>query len=382
MDVSKFLDSKTGRLVQIKDPYADWAFIPNPIDASWNFSQSLWPEIAVTYQALGKLDGIGQTLPNPELLLKPLQQREALRSSSLEGTYATPEELLLFQMKPRMPRTGTDKENAWLEVSNYGDALRSGYNSLLERPITVGTIRQLHKWLLDGVRGHDKSPGVIRDGQVCIGSDRRFIPPPAFFLNDCLDSLSTNLNTGMKSVDPLIACFALHYQFEAIHPFKDGNGRVGRVFLSLLIWKWCKLSMPWLYISAYFEKYKDEYIDSLFDVSATGNWEKYLSFCLRGTVAQAEDSINRCEKLAVLRRAMKKNTSGVGARISSIIDDLFLTPMLTIPQIAKQFEITYPTAKNDVSYLCEEGILRRVSENRRPAVFFAPGIFNIVYNED
>jgi len=382
MDITRFSETKTGKLVRITDPYNDWAFVPQPIDEDWSFPKSLWPKIASAYQALGKLDGIGQTLPNPELLLRPLQQREALRSSSLEGTYATPEELLLFQIKQRKPLPLNERENAWLEVSNYRDALRDGYNYLMERPFTINTICQLHRWLLTGVRGHNKSPGEVRDTQVCIGSDRRYVPPPAIFLGECLDSLGKNLQTGLSKIDPLIACFVLHYQFEAIHPFKDGNGRVGRVFLSLLIWKWCNLSMPWLYLSAFFERYKNEYIDSMFEISASGNWERYLRLCLDGTIVQAGDSILRCEKLSNLRKYMKRKTAGVGARVSSIIDDLYLAPMLTIPQVAKHFNVTYPTAKSDIDHLLEEGILAKLPGALRPAVFYAPEIFRIAYDDD
>jgi len=290
----------------------------------------LWPLLAQAKQSLGKLDGIGQTLTHPQLLLQPLQQREALRSSSLEGTYATPEELLLFELDPSEPKSEKDKANAWLEVANYRKAQREGYDYLEARNLNLGFVRSLHGWLMDGVRGQDKSPGQFRDCQVYIGSDRRYIPPPITHMNDCLLEFENILKTKPTKIDPLVACYLMHYQFEAIHPFKDGNGRVGRLLLALTTWKWCELSMPWLYMSPFFEKFKDEYIDSMFGISAVGDWSTFLELCLRGTIAQANDSILRCEKLNELKKTMHEKIVSGSIRMHTIIEGLFEFPILTI----------------------------------------------------
>ena len=321
-------------------------------------------------------------MPNYELLLKPLQHREALKSSSLEGTYATPEELLLFEIEPKEPKTQHDKVNAWKEVFNYSNALRKGQKLLDELPVSLRLVKELHKELLGGVRGHQRDPGNFRRSQVHIGSDRRFIPPPPRETIDCLHELETYIHSD-NEIDPLIFCFLVHYQFETIHPFLDGNGRVGRLLLSLMIYKWCSLTSSWLYLSAFFDKYKDEYIRNLFNVSAKGDWETWIAYCLRATTFQAKDAINRFDKLVALRETYLNrivNCKG-SIRLHKIIDKLFESPAVTVPQISKIFDITYPTARNDIDILCKQNILVKGSYSSRPKVFLSPEIINIAYRD-
>jgi cell filamentation protein, protein adenylyltransferase len=381
MRKERFSDARTGELVKITVPYEDLAFIPNPLPPNWTFPEMLWPILVDAKQALGTLEGIGRTIPDPELLLRPLQQREALRSSSLEGTYATPQELLLFDMDPHPPRSDTDKSNAWLEVSNYGRALREGSSYLTDNPPSLTFIRALHEWLTSGVRGEDKLPGQFRDCQVCIGSDRRFIPSPPAHLQACIDAFEPFLNHANLPFDPLVAAYIVHYQFETIHPFKDGNGRVGRLLLALMTWKGCGLSMPWLYMSAYFERYKDEYIDKLFDVSAHGKWSEWLEFCLQGTIQQSNDAIDRCNRLDQLRKEMHTRTSSGTGRLHQIVENLFITPIITIPKIRDAMNISYPTAQDDIQRLLTAGVLKKLDGERRPAIFYSPEILDIAYSE-
>jgi len=230
------------------------------------------------------------------------------------------------------------------------------------------------------VRGKDKAPGSFRECQVHIGSDKRFVPPPPSHLLECLDAFEKELNRQDPTCDPLVRACLLHYQFEAIHPFMDGNGRVGRVLLSLLVYKWCDLSMPWLYLSAFFEKYKDEYINNLFRVSTKGDWETWIEFCLRGTTTQAEDSIHRCDALRQLRERFIQEAGQVSVRAHAIIEDLFTSPVVRISTLSKEYSVTYPTAKADVDALVHKQILREIP-NVRPKAFFAPEIFKIAYRE-
>ena len=381
MDISQFTGEMTGQIVEISYPFTDHAFVPSPLSGPWVIPAELWPLLAEAKQHLGKLDGIGQTLQNPHLLLQPLQQREALTSSSLEGTYATPAELLLFEMDPSEPKSEKDRANAWLEVANYRKALREGYEHLQDRSLSLGFVRSLHDWLLSGVRGHDKSPGQFRDCQVYIGADRRYIPPPVTFMSDCLLEFEKSLTAQTAIPDPLIASYMMHYQFEAIHPFKDGNGRVGRLLLALTTWKWCRLSMPWLYMSPYFEKHKDEYIDTMFAISTNGKWQRFLEFCLMGTIAQAQDSIQRCEKLNALKKKMDVRMLNGSNRTHLLIADLFDFPVLTIPRARDKMKVSYPTAKADIDALVDAGIIRKLGTDRRPAIYFAPEIFDIAYSD-
>jgi Fic family protein len=380
MDDAQFTEKKSGQLVRITSPEEDWAFVPAPLPPRWSFSPSLWPLLVKAKEELARLDGIGLTLPNPQLLLLPLQHREALRSSSLEGTYATAKELLLFELHPRKPKSSRDRANEWLEVSNYGSALRQGMQLLHKLPLSLRVIRKLHSTLLEGVRGRESQPGEFRQLQVHVGSDRRFIPPPPSYLSGCLDQFEKRMNESDSQYDPLVRCYLLHYQFEAIHPFRDGNGRVGRVLLAIMIYKWCGLSLPWLYMSAYFERYKDEYIGNLFRVSTEGAWEKWVKFCLKGTLSQAQDSIRRCRALGALKKEFHSRATEVSVRSHTIIEELFAVPLISVSALAREHSVSYPTAKSDINRLVKLGLLHRLKDIY-PLTYFAPDIMNIAYGE-
>jgi len=381
MDASAFSEQKTGDLVRIRIPQQDWAFIPHPLPPQWKFPAKLWPALAEAKQELARLDGIGRALPDSELLLQPLQRREALRSSSLEGTYASPKDLLLFEMRPRTPTSEADPANDWLEVANYSKALRQGVELLGDLPLSLRLIREMHGTLLTGVRGRERNPGEFRRHQVHVGSDRRYIPPPADHLGRCLDRFEKRMHEDDPEFDPLVRCYLLHYQFEAIHPFSDGNGRVGRALLSLMVFHGCKLTRPWLYMSAFFERYRDEYIQRLFRVSTHGAWEDWIAFCLRGTIDQALDSVRRCEALDRLKRRFHEVAGASSTRAHPIIEGLFSAPLVTAPMIAERFSVSYPTARSDISRLEKLGILKPLSETR-PQVYFAPEVFAAAYDEE
>ena len=381
MDASRFTAKDTGRLVRISEPHEDHAFVPADLPPSWEMPTSLWPLLLEAHKALSNLDGVGQTLPDPQLLLRPLQQREALRSSSLEGTFATPEELLLFELNPRSADKDTEEVNEWREVFNYGIALQKGDEYLRQHPPNIAMIRELHKWLMNGVRGSNKRPGEIRRIQVFIGSNARFVPPPPIELDSCLDALSEHLQTPMQQYDPLIGAYIIHYQFETIHPFHDGNGRIGRVLLALLTARWCSLSRPWLYMSPYFEKNREEYVSLLYEVSAKGAWTPWIEYCLRGTLEQARDAIRRCGKLRALHsNYVNRLEAKSNPRLRTITENLFSTPILTIPQVVKQCGVTYPTAKSDVETLLELDILREMN-SQRPRTFYCPEVFAAAYDD-
>jgi Fic family protein len=220
---------------------------------------------------LASLDGTGKHLPNPEILLAPIQQREAQLSSQLEGTITDPHQQALFQADPRYPTSAADPTNAYREVFNYGRALRLKLDGGTELPLSLRLIRQLHGILMDGVRGSNQTPGEFRKTQNQIGRPARFVPPPPQHLPEVLDAFEKYLHVENSDLDPLVRAFIAHYQFEAIHPFGDGNGRVGRLLLSLTIAEWCNLSNQWLYMSAFFERRKKEYMDLLLAVSTHGD---------------------------------------------------------------------------------------------------------------
>jgi len=379
MDKSLFGNKSPGVLAQVTHPHKDWSFIPNPMPPSWSFPTYLWPLLAEAKQSLGTLNGIGQTLPNPEILLRPLQSREAIESSRIEGTYVTPEQQLLYELNPKEPSSPTSKVADWLEVFSYSAALKLGIEAMAEQPtITNVFIRQLHQRLMRGVRGSSKSPGKFRMCPVIIGSSGRFIPPPANEVDPLMTNLKEYINAEDQGIDPLVKCFLVHYQFETIHPFEDGNGRVGRLLLAMMICWELKHSMPWLYMSAYFEKYRDEYIECLFKISSEGQWSQWIEFCLRGTVEQANDSINRCHRFKELRIKLNGLVKSATPRSHKIIDLLFTSQMLTIPSLKKEFGISYATARSDIKRLEDSGILREIQEVR-PRSFYCPELMKIAY---
>lgn len=380
MDKARFTSRRTGELVPIPVDPPDWAFIPSKLPPSW----TLPPELAdLAFEAgerLGKLDGIGSTLPAPELLMRPLEQREAIQSSKLEGTYASPEDVLLYALNPTAPKSASDPLNSAREVFNYSDALYAGFESLKTRPMTINLIREMHERLLTGVRGREKTPGKFRTIQVGIGSERRFIPPPAAHVMDLMGDLENYINARMTSKrDRLVRAFIAHYQFEAIHPFLDGNGRIGRVLLALTIYKDFEHRLPWLYLSPFFERFKDEYIDKLFKVSANGEWDEWVSFCLRGTIVQANDSIARCEMLQRLRRAfLDRMGTKATKRTHAIIDRLFFSPIVSVIDVRNRCGVSYPTAKADIDALVAAGIVKKIP-NHSPTTYYAGEIFDIAY---
>lgn len=379
MDRSRFGPEATGALLPITIGGPDWAFVPSPLPRTWNVSLALWPQLARAKEQLARLDGIGRTLPDAELLLRPLQQREAIRSSSLEGTYASAEELLLFELEPVESTGGNDPSNDWREVANYAASLRHGTELLERLPLSLRVIRGMHAVLLRGGRGRDRAPGEFRRTQVHLGSDRRYVPPPVNNLETCLDDFEKFMHEA-DAIDPLIRTFLAHYQFEAIHPFIDGNGRVGRALLALSAFQWCQLSRPWLYLSPFFDRHKSEYIDALFAVSAEGAWEEWLDLCLRATTDCCSDAIRRCDALRRLRDDYHARADRLSGRIHPLIESLFSNPILRITDAARRMDVTYPTAKSDIAKLVDLGILTEL-ERAYPKAFYARAVFDAAYSE-
>lgn len=379
MDPSRFSADSPGRLVSVSVGGQDWAFVPQPLPRQWDVPGSLWPVLAQAREELGRLDGIGRNLPDPELLLRPLNNREAIRSSSLEGTYASPQELLLFELEESKPVT-SDRASDWREVFNHADALRRGAEMLEQLPLSLRVLREMHHVLLTGVRGRERAPGEFRRVQVHVGAGKRYVPPPVNELDACLNDFEHFLNDA-DSIDPLVRAFLGHYQFESIHPFVDGNGRVGRALLSLCAYQWCGLTRPWLYLSPFFERHKDEYIDRMFAVSTRGAWNDWLEFCLRGTIDVCRDAIARCDELLRIRGVYQREFDRKHARTHAIIEMLFSNPIVRVGDLQKRFGVTYPTAKSDIERLAHAGVLQELS-GIYPRAFVARDIFAPAYDDD
>ncbi len=379
MDAKRFSELSPGQVVAIE--HGEVAFIPEPLPPqNWKFPSELWPLLADAKRYIGELEGIGSVLPSPAILLRPMANREAIQSSALEGTYATPKELLLFELQPtETPQT--ERKQDYLEVYNYQRALQHGIASTL--PLSLRLLRELHQILLSGVRGRDKTPGQFRTIQVAIGATRRFVPPPPERLSECLDPLEKYMHEESGTIDPLVHCFLVHYQFETIHPFIDGNGRVGRLLLAIMLQQRNRLSKPWLYMSEFFERSREEYINGLFSVSTSGAWSQWIEYCLTGTIVQARDTIARCRRLLAIREQYFERVEKIGGgslRLRRIVENVFNSPFVRVSSLTKELEVSYPTAKSDVERLVQAGVLRQLPDVA-PKTFYAPEVFQIAYGE-
>lgn len=382
MDSTEFSSSMAGQLVPVLNgpPDVKCAFVPEPLPPKWEWPERLWKLLLEARTRVSSLDGTGKHLPNPGILLHPLQLREAQLSSQLEGTITDPQQQVLFQADPRYPTSEGDPNNAFREVFNYRRALRLRLDGTNDLPLSLRLIRELHAVLMEGVRGSDQTPGEFRKIQNQIGWPARFVPPPPEYLDKTLDALEKYLHADDNGFDPLVRAFIVHYQFETIHPFRDGNGRVGRLLLSLTIAKWCALSSQWLYMSAYFEKRKKEYMDLLLRVSTHGEWEPWIRFCLEGVVAQAIDTEKRCDKLLELHRDFHARPKDGSVRLSRLIDMLFSNPVITVKHYKSVFGVTYPTARSDLMKLEALGIVQPLTTTDLITYYCRP-IYTITYEE-
>jgi len=379
MDSTKFGPNSPGKLVKIPD--GNFAFVPDPLPPKLQLTSETIRLLSLADQKLGELAGVGRMLPNPHMLIGPFLRHEAVLSSRIEGTLATEEELLLFEVNPAVEARTPDVR----EVANYVKALEHGLGRLKELPVCLRLIRELHERLLRGVRGADRRPGEFRTIQNYIGKsgeplqNARFVPAPASELGLALEKFEKFLNAPSR-LPVLIELALTHYQFETIHPFVDGNGRIGRLLLSLLLCERGPLPKPLLYLSAYFERHRDQYVDLLLEVSKSGAWEEWIQFFLNGVAVQSEDAISRSQDLLALwqKYRSRMQTARASALGLDLIDRLFSKPVVTIPMAAKRLQVTYASAKLNVEKLVANGMLKEVTGNQRNRIYIAPEIVDII----
>jgi Fic family protein len=358
------------------------AFIPNDLPPQLEWTPELIKALSDASHAIGQLHGIGLNLPNPNLLITPFVRREAELSSRIEGTHAELCDIYLFEMHE--PTAKPDVADV-REVANYVRALEHGLKRCNELPVCLRMMRELHEILLEGVRGETDRPGNFRTTQNWIGSrgcpieQASYIPPPPEHIMMCLDALEKFLNIPMGNI-PMLAWLAMiHYQFEAIHPFRDGNGRIGRLLIVLLLCAHKVLDKPFLYLSAYFERNRQEYYNRLLRVSTHCEWVPWILFFLRGIIEQSTDAFRRSRELLQLQ---SKYHSMIESKRSAlqikIVDLLVEHPVLTIPYVGRYFNVTYVTARNNVAKLLKAGILKEVIGSKRCKVYLAEAVLEII----
>jgi Fic family protein len=392
MDPKHFDDKPSGRLMLIGQGDAAYhAFVPNPLPPDLPLDTALVRTLSDADRALGELAGLGRTMSNPNLLIRPFIHREAVLSSRIEGTQADLTDLYAYEAgqlsfpgaKPRPP------ESDVREVLNYVHALEYGLQRLETLPVSLRLIRELHERLMTGVRGDRATPGEFRRSQNWIGrpgctlNEAEFVPPPVPEMQEALHELEKYLHHDCP-YPPLVRIGVIHYQFEAIHPFLDGNGRVGRLLISLLLVHWDLLPLPLLYLSAFFERQRQDYYDLLLAVSKRNAWREWLLFFLRGVKEQARDAVARARRLQDLQlewRQRLQATPRTSALLLQLVDELFQTPAITVSRVQKLLNVTHRAANQMIARLVQKNILRPVPGQSRNRQFLAQQILDVL-NED
>ena len=367
-----FKSQAAGRV--ILHPTGYHAFIPAPLPPPLTFDQDLVLNLSRADAALSELSGLGRVLPNPHLLIGPLVRREAVLSSQIEGTQTSLSELLLDEATPA-PAAKSPKTDDLREVHNYVTALEYGVMRLNELPLSLRLMRELQGKLLAGVRGEHATPGEFRRSQNWIGPtgsnlmNAPYVPPPVDEMTELLSNWERYLHVR-DTVPELVQCAILHEQFEAIHPFLDGNGRVGRVLITLFLIERGRLSQPLLYLSDFVERHKSDYYDLLQRVRTHGEWIPWIRYFLAGVETTAKDAARRARQLLDLRESLLRETKGAKA----LVDQLLTNPYITIATAAKVLEVTTPTATRLVRELETKGLLRETTGKNWGKVYVASGV--------
>lgn len=384
LDVQSF-SNPSGKL--IKNSEGNLTFVPNDLPPEITYDASLVTLITEASNQLGELSGIGRLLPNPHLIIRPYVLREAVLSSKIEGTQASI--LDLFRYNAGVSERAQDRERKQMdEVVNYVDALDICLRKIQKEKklVDLKMILDAHKILLGGVRGHELEPGVVRTVQNWIGPEgtkieqATYVPPLAEKVPELLQNLEDFIQNPPARMPPLVQCAVLHYQFEAIHPFADGNGRIGRLLIPLILSERNLLSQPLLYLSRYIESHKTEYYRLLLDVSKNNNWNDWIKFFLRAAITQARDAVSNIQQLMDLKQKYDESlrSKKASASVLQLLDLLLANPWITIPKAQDHLGVTYPPAKKAVEYLASVGILREVENKERNRLFVAHEINDIV----
>ncbi len=379
MEPHKFRNSPAGQLVRAREGY--WAFVPHPLPPDVHYSKELVRLLADAATSLGSLVGIGHILPNPHLLIYPYMHQEAVLSSRIEGTQASLSDLYLFEAAAHLPPSHADV----LEVSNYVHALQLGLDRLQDLPLSLRLVREIHARLMADVRGYHQTPGEFRRSQNWIGTvgstpvTATYVPPPPTELMDALGAWEQFLHQS-SDLPLLIQAGLMHYQFEAIHPFLDGNGRVGRLLVILFLCAKQQLPLPLLYLSAFFERHRSEYYERLLLVSQEGDWDGWLQFFLRGVQEQARHAFTQAQQLLQLRKEYQEKVqartrSGTAYRL---VDVLFFNPVITTAVVSKRFAISKPAARSTIDLLVETGILTEITRRTWSRVYVAQELLTLL----
>jgi len=382
MNLERFRESPAGRLVQAAAGETTyWAYCPHPLPPPLTLDAELVRTLSEADRALGELAGLGHTMPNPHLLIGPFLRHEAVLSSRIEGTVADLADLYVYEAGPGAAADDEDVR----EVYNYVAALEYGLERLAELPISLRLIRELHERLMEGVRGERATPGEFRAVQNWIGTRRcalpeaDFVPPPVPEMHAALDALERYIHAD-DVYPPLIRLALIHYQFETIHPFLDGNGRIGRLLITLLLASWKLLPVPLLYLSAYFERRRETYYDLLLGVSERGEWGAWVRFFLLAVAEQARDAVRKARRLQDLQvewraRLQRQRVTGLALTIAEL---LFSNPVVAPNEVVERFHVSHQAAMQALRRLEAAGLVREASGRQRNRAYLAEEIVRVV----
>jgi len=360
------------------------AFVPRPLppDPPLELNEQRQRLLERATLALGRLDSVTLLLPDPHLFLYAYVRREAVLSSQIEGTQSSLAQLLLFELEeaPGVPLDDV------LEVSNYVAALEHGLKRLREGfPLSNRLIREMHAVLLSRGRGSEKSPGEFRRSQNWIGGTRpgnaHFVPPPPQHVQACMSDLERFLHNEGNPYPALIKAALAHVQFETIHPFLDGNGRIGRLLIAFILHHDGLLSQPLLYLSLYFKQHRSEYYRLLDVVRAEGDWEAWLDFFLEGVDLTASNAVETARRLITLSQQDEQKIQKAGRTASTLLRVfrvLCERPLVTLSQICERTGLSFPSAANAMKTLAQLGMVREVTGQRRNRIFAYDEYLNIL----
>lgn len=383
MDARQFRKNSPGELVSAAHDKKILAFVPNRLPPTIQLTSELFSATSEAANALGRLQGAANALPEPMILIRSFIRREAQLSSYIENTFARYEEVAAAEQKDDSAENGDTRE-----VLNAERAIEAGVDAVFRKnyPINNQLLRRMHEILLAGVRGQPCA-GAFRNKQVYIGrqedgvSHARFVPPPPYLLNELMQDFEAYIRSE-NSLPSLVQIAIVHYQFETIHPFEDGNGRLGRILILLGLCQHKLLTLPIMNASLHFERNKQRYYDSLLRVSTDGDWHGWILFFLRGLFAATNESIAKLRELTELQRRYHDQVQA--ARNSSLllrlVDNLFIRPVVTISQAGEIMGVTYQAAQSSVRKLVGMRILQPL-EAALPAKFVAKEILEAVNPE-
>jgi Fic family protein len=381
MNASDFTQPAGALVNETWDDQTYLAYVPQPLPPAFGYDPALVNTLGEAVHKLGELAGLGRLIPNLNLLVNPFKRQEAVLSSRIEGTqtdilglYAyEAEQLSLFGQEETLP-----PNNDAREVFNYLQALNYGLHVLEKKPLTLNLLREMHAILFNGVRGGRAAPGEFRRVQNYISGDAsglsaaRFVPPPPRELMTSLDAFEKYIHAESEH-PPLVRLAWLHYQFEAIHPFIDGNGRIGRLLITLLLIDWKLLPAPLLYLSAFFEKHRSLYYDLLLDVSRRSAWREWTLFFLQAVATQAEAAALAARRLLAIQQDWRQRaqTTGLTKTAVRVLEMLFETPFISARIIMDRCGVSQPTASSTINRLKEDGYLSDMRAGSRSGWYVA-----------